>query len=947
MKKLNRLSAIIALILIAAFILPSTAVVAAANDSNLVYFYGDLNANGEIDKFDYIIIKRSCMNTLSLTDEQILRGDVNNDGKIDKFDYILVKRHIMGTYTIPKVTLCEHELESINAKDATCDKNGNIAYFYCAKCEKCYSDAEATNEITPESTVIAAKGHDNAVYKYDVFSHWKECACGEKSETTAHSFDAWATVVESTCTVQGTRMRVCITCGYIASEKLPLLEHTYGDWLNDTENHWKECVCGKTSEPASHTYGEWGTVTEPTCTKQGTKKRDCVDCGHTETDVIAMLPHSYDKTNYNSSAHWKECVCGKKSELALHTYTDVVTPPTENKHGFTTHTCNVCGHSYKDSYVKPTVSVGLAYTVNYDGVTCTVTGIGTCSDTDLFIPSEINGYKVTSIGRNAFLDCYQLTSVTIGNSVTSIGYRAFDGCASLASITIPDSVTTIGDSAFEACTDLTSITIPDSVTSIGSFAFYNCDNLTTVTIGNGVTSIGVWAFDGCYNLKNLTIGNGVSSIGDFAFKGCTSLTSINIPDCVTSIGQQAFRDCSNLTSVTIGNSVTSIGDGAFFNCDNLKNVTIGNSVTSIGDRAFSYCYNLTSITIPDSVTSIGDYAFDGCDGLKYVYYQGNVENWLSIQFENYTSNPCYYAENLYFNGSLVTELVIPDSVTSIGYGAFRNCTSLTSVTIGNSVISIGDYAFYNCTSLTSVTIGNSVTSIGEEAFYRCASLTSITLPDSVTSIGEEAFYSCDNLKDVYYQGNVENWFSIQFESHYSNPCCNGAYLYFNDVLVRELVVPDSVTSIGSFAFYRCASLTSITIPDSVTSIGDDAFFNCYNLKEVFYQGNVENWLSIQFEGYDSNPCCNVANLYFNDVLVTELVIPDSVTSIGYSAFEGCTALKSITIPDSVTSIGDDAFYWCYNLKDVYYTGSQEEWDQIRIGSGNSYLTSATIHYNSK
>ena len=240
----------------------------------------------------------------------------------------------------------------------------------------------------------------------------------------------------------------------------------------------------------------------------------------------------------------------------------------------------------------------------------------------------------------------------------------------------------------------------------------------------------------------------VTSIGKDAFYNCYRLTSITIPNSVTSIESYAFWNCSGLTSITIPNSVTSIGENAFSYCEGLTSATIGNSVTSIGSSAFEGCYGLTSITIGSSVTSIGDMAFYSCSGLKEVHIN-DLAAWCNIDFESSSANPLYYAHNLYLNNELVTELVIPNGVTSIGYRAFQDCDGLTSITIPNSVTSIGNNAFRDCSGLTSVTIGNSVTSIGEYAFCWCTSLTSVTIGNSVTSIGWNAFSYCENLADVY------------------------------------------------------------------------------------------------------------------------------------------------------------------------------------------------------
>ncbi len=365
--------------------------------------------------------------------------------------------------------------------------------------------------------------------------------------------------------------------------------------------------------------------------------------------------------------------------------------------------------------------------------------------------------------------------------------------------------------------------------TIPSFITYN-------DVEYSVTSIGNAAFSECTGLTSITIPNSVTSIGAEAFRECRGLTSVNIPNSVTSIGNWAFRDCSGLTSVTIPNSVTSIADYAFRGCSGLTSVTIPNSVTSIADYAFAGCSGLTSVNIPNSVTSIGNYVFSDCGNLTNVTLDSN---------EIVSASRDYNSSLKKIFGEQVSIYVLGNNVTEIGKYAFRDCSGLTSVTIPNSVTSIADYAFQNCSGLTSVTIPNSVTSIADYAFQNCSGLTSVTV--EITDLAAW----CTNPVT----------FSI--------PSSCTLYLSLNGNVIQDLTIPNSVTSIGEYAFSGCTGLTSVSIPNSVTEIGDRAFYGCSGL--------------------------------------TSVTIPNSVTSIGYSAFAGCSGLTSVEIPDDVTCIGSGAF----------------------------------------
>ncbi len=544
------------------------------------------------------------------------------------------------------------------------------------------------------------------------------------------------------------------------------------------------------------------------------------------------------------------------------------------------------------------------------------------------------------IAESAFEDCSMLTSINIPNSVICIGQYAFDGTAWYNSqpdgvvyagkvaykykgvmpanthITIKNGTLGIAGWAFFNLGNLTSITIPKSVTSIVEGAFLcsglasvkvesgnikydsrnNCNAIietssNTLIIGckntiipNTVTAIGNNAFECCFGLTSVKIPSSVSSIGCAAFNLCTDLTSVTIPESVRFIGPSAFSQCDLLNSVTIPNSVTSIGDDTFYYCKGLTSVTIPNSVTSIGEHAFWYCTSLPSITIPNSVTSIGLDAFRGCSNLKNVVSE--IQKPFKIGYYVFEGIPSdavlivpkgtkalYQATEGWNKFAKITEAADANTFTENGIYYILKSDGTLEVTGLDASTTVADIP-------SSITVNGTkyhVTSIGDYAFDGRSDITYLSLQYSIKSIGEYAFRDCGSSMTVNI-ANLDSWCKMELGNKHSSPLSSAGKVLLYDVETTSISIPETITSIGKYTFYKCRSLTSLYISGSVTSIGSSAFEDCTGL--------------------------------------TSVSLGNGLTSIGGSAFEDCTSLFAITIPVSVTSIALNAFKNCSNLKNV-------------------------------
>lgn len=643
---------------------------------------------------------------------------------------------------------------------------------------------------------------------------------------------------------------------------------------------------------------------------------------------------------------------------------------------------------------------------------------GCSSLTSITIPD-----KVTQIGERAFDGCAMLRTVTINGDVEGIGEYAFENCSSLQTIDIPASVTvmqynvftncrslksinvdpsnetfrsedgvlfkakeltvyplsktdesyrvpdgtmSIGTCAFETQGYLKTVELPDSLTTIGRGAFQTCNSLQSVT-GNNVSWIKNHAFNECRSLETASLGNHLTTIEYNAFSNCSSLKSIALGDALGSISDYTFQNCTSLTSVTMGNSVTSIGISAFMNCSSLESITLSTALTNIKQYAFQDCTSLKTISIPKDVATLGDRLFGACTSLTAINVDEDNENFSSADGVLYNKDQTQLI--VYPAGKTGDTYDIPDSVTSLGARAFRNCTMKT-VNIPASVTSIGgDYIFSFCRSLETInvdpentilsseggvlfnkdktrliyypmskpdktyTLPASVTSYAPYLFQENKYIESVTFGSNITALQAYTFMDCTSVKTVNIQGNVTNIPISMFQG------CTG---------LESVNMPASVTGIYTNAFYGCISLAEVEFSGSYVQIVDNAFYGCTSLTSVdLTKVSSLGDNSRAFAGCDgiTEFIVNESNEYYtaeDGVLfnkkMTYLVqypaakegasytIPDSVIILTGNAFKGCSHLKSLILNEAVYSIAS-------SLQD---TGSLES---ITVNEKNTHYSS--------
>ena len=623
------------------------------------------------------------------------------------------------------------------------------------------------------------------------------------------------------------------------------------------------------------------------------------------------------------------------------------------------------------------------------------------TDESIVIPSEIDGKKVTVIGSSAFYGFKSLKNIEIPNGITSIENYAFCQCWSITSLSVPESVTSIGMGAFRFCGDLKEIKlpsnltvlsdslfgadanleyitfgdaektdtviIPETVQKMGNYVFMNCEKIKNIKLPSNLKSIGKTCFQGCISLTGLFIPQSVESIGGGIFGDCDALQSVEIEDennnfifkdgilydvkngilvsavnslipekvivdeCTKTIDYSAFADCNNLYEIEIPQGVANIGEKAFARLDNLKNIDIPDSVTNITTLAFYRCNGLVSVQVPGSVTAIKNGTFRECNNLKKVILNEGITG-----IEQYAFYDC----------ELLEEISIPGTVTTVGNSAFYRCKNLKSIEIPEGVTKIDGSAFIFCSSLEQIKLPQSLMSIGSGVFGDCTSLISIELPDNAI-ISSSTFRGCKNLSKIVLSDTNNNYIvknGILYNKNITRILC-----YPAGIKDTEFFVPDTVKTIGDFAFYGTKALESINIPDSVTNIGTDAFGECSGLKEVvipdsvtsmgeavFYKCTSLEKVKLSVNITSPNPavfqyCSSLKEVVLPESMkfisffmfsyckeITNIVLPDKLNSVLRSAFQNCDNLKNITVPKNVTTIQDYAFGYYYDEQSATY-----------------------------
>lgn len=744
------------------------------------------------------------------------------------------------------------------------------------------ASCDAGNNTPDNSEETNQTEHEHSfVLKHDENNHWNECSCGEKKDVLAHDYGELIVDKEATEEATGLGHYICKTCGYQSDTIIKKKDHVHSYTLKHDENsHWNECKCGEKKDIEGHHYDDWLIDTEATLSSEGERHHVCEVCGYTETESYSLYALTLTCDTEIGT------VTGSGNYVG-NDLVSILAEPKENyifmgwfkgdelfnksaSFEFNIEESISLTAKFEKDFTK------LTYELSSDETYYIVSGIGTYPFTELVIPSEYNNKPVKEIKKDAFRDNGNIVSLRCMEGLEKIDDRAFDSATNLKDIILPESLIFIGFSAFDSCQKIEEIEFKNHLTTIVDYAFFLCRGLKSISIPASVTSIGELAFYDCYNLQTIVVDQNNTVYDSRNNSNALIETETNtlmlgcvntvIPSGIKHIQDHAFENVQ-IATINLPDGLEIIGDYAFYSNNVVTTIVMPNTLTTLGEAVFWCCTSLEDVTLSQNLESIPKKAFNTCVSLTSLTIPGSVKSIGMNAFEN----------------TAITTLTIPNSVTAIGEEAFVN-TPIASIVLSESLEIIDERVFYTCNSLQSIVIPNSVTAIMSYAFGGCRSLKSVTIGSGVTSINKNSFTDCYKIETIIIDPN-----NPKYDSRDN---ANAIIETETNTLIR-----------GSNA---------VNVPSTVTAIGPNAFWYCKPNAIILPEG----LLDIQNFGFDSTHN------------ITSLVIPDSVTHIGYAAICFCSDLEYVVIGSGVQQIESTNFWGCSKLDTIYYKDDSDSWNSI-------------------
>lgn len=779
-----------------------------------------------------------------------------------------------------------HELE-----EATC-----IAGKKCKNCH--YIEGVGTGHVFPTDWTYKA-GFEPTCTKSGIEEH--ACmVCGETEERKISSLGHigdWVVSENATCTRNGKETKTCTRCNELVGTRTIYATGHQGTWNTTLEPTCSatgkatltctECynTIEKTLSKVAHTYGDWTIVTSPNCWNEqnGQKKRTCSVCNNADTAIIPWA-HSYstDENNWfrteptctTDGKIEKPCyVCGKETAKYIiklpklgHTGDWVITQqPTCTQDGYKTQTCTREGCS---QVTNLTISK-----LGHNMLPGTCTTLPTCSRCGHTEGEANHDYATLEARVIEEPDCERygykiLTCSKCGDEQTEkiapVGHKFSTENANEYGWVKTLEPTCTKDGKYRRTCLTCNKSFDERIMKLGHEMIdgnctkpYHCSRcdyqqfVGHVYGENGCTECGLTYTDATYELSQdgtyyIVTAINVSDVKDVLIRPTYNSLPVKVIRCTMP---------STVETVVLSNNIEVIGENAFNNCTNLTSITLGTGLNKIGENAFNYCINL-----------------------KNVLFE-SLENWFDVELE-YGSSPFAYGATIYVQGSPISEIIIPDSVTKINNRLFYGCKTITKVTFGSSVESIREYSFAYCTNLTQVIMNNGLKTIGSDAFYFCTGLTSISIPDNVVEIGNGTFNECTSLESIALSPNNTKYASVSGILYNKEKT---KFIAIPKLISGEIVIPAGITEIDMYMFNGCKNITKVTLPETIQYISRCAFEGCTNLESINIPNGVESIYGQAFKNCTS---------------LKTLSLPATLNTIDITAFEGCSNLESITVDEN-------------------------------------------------